>query len=107
MASGGTVSLSPSETDPRKIAAAVRQLAEGRSNATGEVTLTESEDSTTVTAVTCAAGSAPLLTPMTAHAASEFGNGTIYVSAVVNGSFTISHANNSQTDRTFRWVVLG
>lgn len=107
MASGGTVTLSPSETDPRKIAAAVRQLAEGRSNATGEVTLTASAASTAVTAVTCAAGSTPLLTPMTAHASAEVGAGTIYVSAVANGSFTITHANNAQTDRTFRWVVLG
>jgi hypothetical protein len=44
---------------------------------------------------------------MTANAAAEVGNGTIYVSAVTNGSFTLTHANNSQVDRTFRYAISG
>jgi hypothetical protein len=27
--------------------------------------------------------------------------------AVANGSFTVTHANNAQTDRTFAYVCLG
>jgi hypothetical protein len=62
---------------------------------------------TTVTAVNCGAGSVVLLVPKTANAAAELGNGTAYISAVANGSFTITHANNAQVDRTFGFVCLG
>ena len=98
------------ETDPKKIVLAIQQLAAGRSNATGTVTLTPSTATTTVTPTqtgTIAAGSTPILTPATANAAAEIGNGTMYVSAVANGSFTITHANSATADRTFLWAVLG
>jgi hypothetical protein len=48
-----------------------------------------------------------LLSPLTVHAAAELGNGTIYVSAVANGAFTLTHANNVQADRTFGFVAMG
>src|SRR3954454_370421 len=88
------------ETDLKKIILSVQQLAAGRSNATGIITL-NALSATTVVDVTknpiattiIAAGSVPILTPMTASAAAEVGNGTMYVSAVANGSFTITHAN--------------
>src|SRR5262245_38245403 len=95
------------EKDLSKLALAINELASGRSNATGTFTLTASAGSTTVTAPTCGAGSIPVLTPLTAHAAAELGNGTIYVSAVLNGSFTVTHANNAQTDRMFAFACLG
>jgi hypothetical protein len=44
---------------------------------------------------------------MTANAAAEVGAGTIYISAVSHRSFTITHANNAQTDRTFGFVCIG
>jgi len=97
----------PTEQDPYKIVRAVRELFEGRSNAVGKVTLTANAASTTVTAANCGAGSTVLLTPTSAHAAAEFGNGTIYVSAVANGSFTLAHANNSQADRTYLYAAFG
>lgn len=95
------------EKDPSLIVKAIRDLFEGRSNAVGTVTLTENETTTTVTAINCGAGSRPFLMSTTANAAAEFGNGTIYVSSVASGSFTITHANNAQTDRTFFYVCLG
>ena len=98
------------ETDPKKIVLAIQQLAAGRSNATGTVTLTTGAATTTVTPTqtgTIAAGSTPILTPTTANAAAEVGNGTMYVSAVTNGSFTITHANSATTGRTFLWAILG
>jgi len=45
--------------------------------------------------------------PMTANAAAEFGNGTLYVAARVKGAFTLAHANNAQADRTFGYVLIG
>jgi hypothetical protein len=95
------------ETDLKKINLAIQQLASGRSNATGNVTLRMGAATTVVTDNNCAAGSTPLLTPMTANAAAEIGNGTLYVSAVANGSFTIAHANSSTTGRTFLYALQG
>lgn len=99
--------LARDEKDPRRVATAINELAKGRSNAVGTVTLAPSAASTTVVAKTCAAGSVVLLSPLTAHAAAEIGNGTIFVSAVGNGAFTLAHANNAQNDRVFGYVCLG
>jgi hypothetical protein len=95
------------EKDLKKFALAIQQLAEGRSNAAGALTLAASASSTTVVAQNCGAGSVVLLSPRTAHAAAELAAGTCYVSAVALGSFTLAHANNVQTDRTFGYVCLG
>jgi hypothetical protein len=95
------------ERDLTKLTLAINELASGRSNATGTFTLAASATSTAVTAPTCGTGSVPILVPTTANAAAEIGNGTIYVSAVAKGSFTVTHASNGQTDRTFLFVCLG
>ena len=71
------------------------------------MTLATGTATTVVTDKNCAAGSTPMLTPATANAAAEFGNGTLYVSAVANGSFTITHANSATTGRTFLYALLG
>jgi len=99
--------IAPDEKDARKIATAINQLAQGRSNAVGTLTLTVNVASTVVIAKNCGAGSVVLLSPATAHAAAELAAGTLYVSAVGNGSFTLTHANNAQTDRTFGFVAIG
>ena len=95
------------ETDLKKIILAIQQLAAGRSNAVGTVTLAPGSATTAVTDRNCATGSTPLFTPVTAEAATEAGNGTMYVSAVVNGAFTITHANSVLTARTFLYALHG
>ncbi len=102
------------ETDLKKVILAVQQLAAGRSNATGSISLTPNQATTVVdvsrnpiASTIIAAGSVPLLTPKTANAAAEIGNGTLYVSAVANGSFTITHANSATTGRDFYYAILG
>jgi hypothetical protein len=95
------------ETDLKKIVLAIQQLASGRSNAVGSVTLTTGAATTAVTDRNCAAGTVPVLVPTTANAAAEIGNGTMYISAVANGSFTITHANSATTGRTFLYALHG
>lgn len=95
------------ETDPKKIILSLQQLAAGRSNATGTVTLTASTTTTTVSDDNFASVSVPLFTATTANAAAEIGAGGMYVSARAKGSFTITHANNAQTDRTFYYAIQG
>jgi hypothetical protein len=98
---------SAGERDPYRIVRAIRELFEGRRNTTGTVTLTANASSTTVTHLNFGADSVPHLTPATANAAAEVGAGTLYVSARANGSFTLTHGNNAQADRTFLYSFDG
>lgn len=95
------------ERDLTKFAFAIQQLAAGRSNAVGSVTLTANTTETVVTGVNIGADSYPFFVPLTANAAAETGAGTMYISARSAGSFTIKHANNAQTDRDYGFVCLG
>jgi hypothetical protein len=90
--------------DLKQIIRSLMQLASGRSNAIGTVTLKPGATSTAVTDQNCAAGSAIQLTPLTANAAAAK-PGCFFSTA--NGSFVINHANNVQTDRTFTYAITG
>ncbi len=102
-----TPAISPAETSPSRFANAIRQLQQGRNNATGSCTLATGATSTVVKAPNCAPTAAVFLFPATANAAAALA--TTYVTAgnVGNGQFTVTHANNSQADRSFFYVVLG
>jgi hypothetical protein len=91
----------------RMVADAVRALGDGRSNAVGNVTLSTSSASTVLSDPRIGKDSTIALMPRTANAAAEFGNGTLYVGTVSDGSATITHANNAQSDRSFRYAIQG
>ncbi len=99
--------ISTQEKDLTRYALVLQQLAAGRSNATGTITLTANATTSTHTPPNCAAGSAVFLFPATASAAAELATGACYVSAVGNRSFTVTHRNINQVDRTFFYVCLG
>jgi hypothetical protein len=92
---------------PRETSQVVNNLLDGKSNNTGTFTCTASAATTAVTDFRAGKSSIILLMPQTANAAAEVGNGTIHVSTRAKQSFTVTHANNSQTDRTFGYVVIG
>lgn len=94
-----------SEKDLTKFAFAIQQLAQGRSNAVGTVTLNHDQTTTTVTNQTCGLESIVLLMPKTLNAAGALA--TTYVSHVGPGTFTLTHANAASTDRTFGYINLG
>lgn len=101
---------SPQGNDARATANAIRLALQGKINSTGTVTLAASAASTTVLNPFLGKGSKVFLFPQTAHASAEVGNGTIYIAPanyVEGTSFTITHANNAQTDRDFFYVILG
>lgn len=99
------MSVSTNEADQTKINRAIQQLEQGRLNVGGTCTLTALAASTVVKAANCGAGSQIQLTAKTANAAAALA--TTYVSAVANGSFTITHASNSQVDKTFWFHAIG
>lgn len=90
------------------ISGALNDLAHGRGDNGGVVTLASGAASTTVSRVGIAAGDFIGFMPLTANASAEVGNGTMYVLAanITKNQFIITHANNGQTDRTFRYVFF-
>ena len=91
----------------RELARAVNNISNGRSNAFGSVTLDANQATTTLTDARIGADSVIAFMPTTANAAAEVGAGGMYVGTVVNGSATITHANNAQADRTFGYAIQG
>jgi len=89
----------------RRIIDAINSLGMGRSNATGTVTLETNATTTEVTDRNAGIDSVITLAPTTANAAAALG--TTYTSAYGIGRFTLTHANNAQTDRTFRYAIQG
>lgn len=83
---------------------AINRVMGGKVNCTGQITLTASVATTTVTDNRCLANSVVLLQPTTAHAATELATAYIVAS---DGSFVIHHANNAQTDRIFNYAIFG
>ena len=100
--------LPPGGTPLRQAVEAINQLAEGRSNATGVVTLTANVTSTTYVSDTINENGQVFLFPKTANAAAALATtyASISRSAGAN-TVTITHANTASTDRTFAIVVIG
>lgn len=88
----------------RLLKQAINYAMKGKTNNTGEVTLTANAASTPVTEKLCTENSVVLLQPLTANAAAALG--TTYITAGA-GTFTITHANNSQVDKSFKYVIIG
>lgn len=91
----------------RLLANAVNGIADGRSNAVGTMTLTASTTTTQISDRRVGTDSVISFMPTTANAAAEIGAGGMYVSEVTQGSFTVTHANNGQTDRDFSYAITG
>lgn len=81
----------------------VNAMLQGRSNATGMLTLQASAGTTTVLDPRVGPNSVVLLAPISANAADEFP----WVSHRGDGTFTVTHQNDPATDRIFAFAVLG
>ena len=86
-------------------AASINRHNTGKFNVTLDVTLTANAASTTITDARISADCALVLSPKTSNAAAAIG--TTYVSSQTSGSAVLTHANNAQTDKTFRIAILG
>lgn len=91
----------------RQVAGVVNGVLGGKLNCIGEVTLRESEATTTVTDARASFQSFIDFMPTTAAAASELADGLMYVSTRNNGSFVITHNNAAIAGRTFVYTVIG
>jgi hypothetical protein len=97
----------------RRIAKVLNSVMQGKTNNTGSVTLTANAATTVVQLAVGRLGTDTNIQfdPLTANAAAEKAAGTMYVTtanrSVANSRFTITHANNAQTDREFRFTLIG
>jgi len=89
----------------RRLVDAVYQLVEGRHNAADRFTLTPGATTTTVNHPNCSKDCEPQFSARTANAAAALA--TTYISAVGQGSFTVTHLNSGVADRTFGYTVTG
>ena len=100
------IEIQPGERDIWRIVQSVIQLIR-KQNAAGTVTLRANQATTTVDksvapgAVNVSMDDGIFLSPTTANAAGALA--TTYVSSVGQGTFVLTHANNAQADKTFRW----
>lgn len=88
----------------RKMLFTLNNCVRGKTNNVGEVTLTPSATSTTVIDNRVNENSAIILQPITEHAADHFVDTWVVAG---DKSFVVNHNNNSQTDRTFKYIVVG
>src|SRR5512139_1422422 len=105
--SGGALWLAENEKDQRRQNAAVRQLMEGRSNATGSVTFSTDATSTSVTAPTVGASSVIVLMPQTSAAAAALATSYIPSTDVSPKVFIVHHSSSTSTSCVFGWIALG
>ncbi len=94
-----------SATQLRRHAESINGLIDGKADVVGEVTLTANAASTSVIDNKFESNMVPVFTPTTSNAAAALGG--MYVSARSNGGFTLAHANNAQTDKSFLYVRFG
>ena len=97
--------IPPGGETPRRLADSFNRVVEGRTDNYGTFTITANAASTAVTNRLVSEDSTIVLMPTTANAAAALA--TTYIATVANGSFTVTHANNAQTDRTFRYAWIG
>ncbi len=96
------------ETSLTRIIQSIRDLYQGRSNATGVFTLAVAPATTTVvTAANCGPGSIITLMPRTANAAGAIATTYIIEGNVGSGIFTVTHASSASNDRTFSYAIQG
>lgn len=89
----------------REIASVLNNAMQGKLNVVSSLTLAAGAATTTLTDNRIGPNSSILLMATTANAAGALA--TTYFTALGDGTCTVNHANNAQTDRTFKYAVIG
>jgi hypothetical protein len=77
----------------------------GKQDVVGELQLVAGSASTILNDPLITRGSCVSLMPLTANAASALS--MLYFDPTESGSVVVHHANNGQTDRSFRYAIIG
>lgn len=97
--------LMPQSVTTLQVATTINEMLKGRGNNVGEITLTPSSTTTTISDIRIKQTMTVVLIPRTANAAAAMTN--VYISAVADGSITLTHASTATVDRTFDYILHG
>lgn len=99
----------PNDPEARRQYEVLQRIRQGKTENVGELTLTANAATTVLSDVRISPQSVIVWHARTANAAAELGNGTLYIldANMGNGTATVTHANNAQVDRSFRYAVIG
>jgi hypothetical protein len=97
--------LRPNDGGDTRLFEQIEALLNGQSRNGGTFTLAANVASTDVKDARFQSGQIVVFSPLTANAATALA--TTYVSARTAKQFTLAHANNAQTDRTFGYIFVG
>ncbi len=95
----------PDAQQLQRVAESINGLIAGKLDAVGEVTLTASATTTAVNDNRFESNMVPVFVPTTANAVAAMAG--MYLSARTQGGFTLTHANDANTDKTFLYVRVG
>lgn len=99
------VSMPDASQHLRLISNTVNNTLDGKLNSTGTITLRQNQTTTTLEDARIGVNSIILFMPITANGNTAKAN--LYVSARADGTATLTHASNSNTDQNFGYVVIG
>jgi hypothetical protein len=93
----------------RRVWETIYPLRKGKIECVAELTLTANAASTLFKYIGLSKQSVLVFDPLTSNAALEKANGTLFVTLAnrTKDQFTVTHANNSQTDRSYLVAIIG
>jgi hypothetical protein len=91
----------------RRATIVLRGVLDGKTNNVGDITLTASSTTTTLTDPLITVNSCIVFMPTTANAGAALQDGAFYVTIAAHGSATLTHTSNSNDDKSFTYVVVG
>jgi hypothetical protein len=98
--------LNPTGAEPREISEVANNILNGKTNNTGTVTLNAgSATTTTIYDERIGYNSIIMLMPTTSNAVSSLTN--VYISARAKGNATLTHSANTNTDKTYGYIIVG
>jgi len=99
----------PRTPELRRMWEVLAQCRRGKMDVVSELTLTANAATSTLNWRGLSPQSVVVFDPKTANAAAELYGGTMYVLTADRGNdaWTVTHANNAQTDRVFQVAVIG
>lgn len=91
--------------DKRFVAEQFRNVNNARLDWVGDLTLRNGQTTTTYSDTRVTLNSVMVWQPVTAHAAASMNN--LYMSAIQSGQIILTHSNTADTDKTYRFVIIG
>lgn len=89
----------------RQCAITINNVMDGKINSTGEITLTASATTTTLSDARIGSNSVILFMPRSANARTAINS--LFITSRASGSCTINHSSSSNTDQNLSYVIIG